>query len=129
MRPNANTSLPLINIPPLHILLQERLVLAILYYEMSGDQWYDNTNWLTPTHHRRWYGVGYTNYVDELDLNSSNLISSIPAQISILTSLTYLSFSNKKSVPAAMIVIRPTIPRTVYLLSLRLLRLLLGLLL
>lgn len=75
---------------------RERLVLAILYYEMSGDQWYDNTNWLTPSHHRLWYGVGYTNYVDELDLNSSNLISSIPAQISILTSLTYLSFSNKK---------------------------------
>ena len=63
---------------------------------MSGDQWYDNTNWLTPSHHRLWYGVGYTNYVDELDLNSSNLISSFPAQISILTSLTYLSFSNKK---------------------------------
>ena len=66
---------------------------------MSGDQWYDNTNWLTPSHHRLWYGVGYTNYVDELDLDSNNLIGSIPAQISILTSLTYLSFSNKKKLP------------------------------
>ena len=39
------------------LFLQERLVLATLYYATGGPEWKEKDNWLSATHHDDWFGV------------------------------------------------------------------------
>ncbi len=70
----------------------DRDVLANIYESMSGDQWHDNSNWLTDAPLREWHGIradGQGRGVG-LDLAFNGLAGPIPADIAALEELTDL---------------------------------------
>ena len=91
-------------------------VLAMLYNTTDGENWDDNSNWLSDRPMREWYGVetddeghvtvldlhwnwlsgtiphelGGLSNLEELDLESNHLTGAIPRELSSLTNLTSL---------------------------------------
>ena len=58
----------------------EYLALVALYNATDGDNWTDNTNWLTDTTVNNWYGVTTAGgKVTQVDLNTNNLNGSLAA--------------------------------------------------
>ncbi|MCY3677602.1 MAG: Ig-like domain-containing protein [Gemmatimonadetes bacterium] len=73
----------------------DRAALAALYHATGGDQWKDNTNWLTDEPLEEWHGVRVrSGRVDELELRNNDLNGQIPAAIGLLESLFILDLSN-----------------------------------
>ncbi len=74
----------------------DRAALEALYHATSGDDWTDNTNWLSDAPIGEWYGVRATTNgrVDNLSLDSNNLTGHIPAAIGLLDTLFILDLSN-----------------------------------
>ncbi len=73
---------------------QDSLALVALYNSTDGDNWTDNTNWLSGLVDT-WYGIHIEgNRVDQVDLADNNLIGSIPKEIGLLTALYYLNLSD-----------------------------------
>ena len=69
----------------------DRAALEFLYHATGGDDWKDNTNWLSDEPLEEWYGVGAGNgRVDNLDLGENNLDGHIPAAIGLLDDLFIL---------------------------------------
>ncbi len=70
---------------------QDSLALVALYNATGGDNWDNNTNWLTGNV-AEWYGilVNGDGRVTEINLSSNQLTGSIPVEIGDLTSLTKL---------------------------------------
>jgi hypothetical protein len=79
-----------------------RFVLASIYYSMGGDDWSDNSNWLSPTkNHCDWYGVeccpellastscSYTDFYKlvQIDLFRNNLAGPLPISVGLLSDL------------------------------------------
>ena len=74
--------------------LTERQVLEILYDELDGANWTDNTNWLTDAPLEQWYGVSTADSdgrVDTLRLVDNQLTGEVPPELGILSDLEYLS--------------------------------------
>ncbi len=73
-------------------LAKERQALVDLYNSTGGDNWTDNTNWLSDKPVGEWYGVSTNKqgYVIELNIVSNNLIGSLPESIGDLTYLNLL---------------------------------------
>ena len=73
--------------------LTERQVLEILYDELGGDGWRNNTNWMTDAPLDEWHGVGTDSdgRVDSLRLAENWLSGEIPTELGILSNLEYLS--------------------------------------
>jgi len=70
---------------------QDSLALIALYNSTDGDNWTDNTNWLSDTAVVYWYGVTVNSgYVTNLNLSNNNLKGTIPAEIGDLTNLEIL---------------------------------------
>ena len=67
----------------------DRVALEAIYREMGGDDWTDNTNWLSDEPLGEWYGVDTTRNgrVRYLELQDNNLTGRIPAEIGLLDSL------------------------------------------
>ena len=67
----------------------DRVALEALYRAMGGDDWTDNTNWLSDKPLGEWYGVDtFANgRVRYLELQDNNLTGEIPAAIGLLDSL------------------------------------------
>ena len=75
---------------------QDRAVLIVLYEATDGDNWYDNTNWLSSTYPlAQWYGVDTDDEgrVTSLDLNWNGLTGTIPEALGQLHNLQYLNLS------------------------------------
>ena len=73
----------------------DRAALEILYRATGGDDWNDNTNWLSDEPLEEWYGVGIRNgRVDDLRLRDNNLTGHIPAAIGLLDDLFILDLAN-----------------------------------
>lgn len=72
----------------------DRAALEALYRATGGDDWNDNTNWLTDEPLEAWYGVGVSNgRVNDLSLRNNNLDGWIPTAIGLLDDLFILDLS------------------------------------
>jgi len=76
----------------------DSLVLIDLYNSTNGQNWNNNSNWLTSAPINTWYGVSTDNNdrVSDLDLNNNNLIGSIPSSVVNLSNLSLLVLYNNK---------------------------------
>ena len=70
----------------------QRYVLATLYYSSNGDNWKENTGWLTDLNEcTNWFKNGDGRFcsssgaVSELDLNNNKMIGTIPEEIALLS--------------------------------------------
>ena len=73
--------------------LTDREILEVFYEATGGDDWTDNTNWLSGEDLAEWYGVdtdGDGRVTRLEDLNDNGLTGSIPAEIGGLSQLEYL---------------------------------------
>ena len=72
----------------------DRRALELLYDELDGGNWIDNTNWLTDAPLEEWYGVstGADARVDTLDLDFNRLTGEIPTELGSLSDLEVLDF-------------------------------------
>ena len=77
--------------------LTDREILEILYEATGGDEWADNTNWLSDADLSEWHGVGASHgRVDYLSLRNNNLVGTIPPELGGLDALFILSLSSNK---------------------------------
>ena len=76
-------------------------MLVEFYNATNGDNWKDNTNWLSDKPLAEWYGIETTNWrVTEVDLHDNNLSGPIPASLGNLTQLIDLRlYDNQLSGP------------------------------
>ena len=74
-------------------LLDDRSALAALYNATDGDNWFNNTNWLTDAPLDEWHGViiDLDGRVSELNLNHNLLTGELPPELSNLINLKTLN--------------------------------------
>ena len=85
----------------------DKAALVALYNATDGDNWTNNTNWLSDWALGEWHGVTTNDdgQVTRLDLDENQLSGSIPAELGNLTNLQYLSLVVNQlsgSIPAAL---------------------------
>ena len=69
----------------------DRAVLELLYHAWGGDDWHDNTNWLTDAPLEDWFGVSERKgRVRTLQLRDNNLRGEILPEIGLLSQLLVL---------------------------------------
>ncbi len=74
----------------------DSLILVALYQATSGNEWNNQSNWLSDQPLSSWYGVTLdrSGRVEALELKSNNLRGELPATLSQLDSLKKLNLSN-----------------------------------
>ena len=74
------------------IVAEQMSVLTALYDGTDGDNWYDNTNWLSDAPLGEWYGVATDSdgYITRLMLYENDLSGGIPAELGNLANLQSL---------------------------------------
>ena len=69
----------------------DRAVLEVFYKATGGDNWKDNTNWLSEKSLTAWHGVNTTaGRVKSIELQDNNLIGYLPSELGQLTKLERL---------------------------------------
>jgi Leucine-rich repeat (LRR) protein len=71
-------------------ILVNKFFLGIFYYSTSGDaEWYNREGWLSDQSACTWFGVSCNSNaaVTRIDLDSNNLVGTLPAELGYLTSL------------------------------------------
>ena len=87
---------------------REKAALIALYNSTNGDNWTDNTGWLTERDHCEWNGVfceGADGFVTALVLVDNRLTGSMPAELGNLASLRELYLNRNQltgSIPAEL---------------------------
>ena len=77
--------------------LTDREILEIFYEATGGDDWTDNTNWLTDADLSEWHGVrAYRGRVESLFLRDRNLVGTIPPELGGLDELFGLTIGTNK---------------------------------
>ncbi len=73
----------------------DRVALESLYRAMGGNDWTNNTNWLSDQPLAEWHGVDVhqSGRIKYLELNDNNLTGQIPADIGLLDSLFSFNLS------------------------------------
>ena len=74
----------------------QRYVLALMYYNANGEEWYDDSNWITKYHECSWYGISceYGSIITKINLGSNNLQRNILYEFGKLNGLRSIDFSN-----------------------------------
>jgi hypothetical protein len=90
--------------------LEQRYVIALLYYALGGEHWNNRTGYLTPANECLWYGIrctyGSSGNVTYIQLGTNSLVGSIPNETGLLQSLQDFNISANS--------INGTIPETLY---------------
>ena len=69
----------------------DSLALLCIYFDTNGDNWNDNTNWLTPAPVSTWHGITVNgNRVTKIELSNNNLTGAMPQDLNNLTALNEL---------------------------------------
>lgn len=70
--------------------------LSTLYAQLEGENWKQNTNWLSGSPcTTSWYGISCSgSYVVELELGTNDLSGSLPSEIGLLTGVTSIDISD-----------------------------------
>ena len=70
----------------------DRTALGALFYATDGQNWINNTHWMSNKPLGQWYGVTTTSdgRVSRVELGENQLIGNIPLELGNLTELTYL---------------------------------------
>ena len=91
----------------------ERDVLVALYHSTGGQDWIDNTNWLSETTLQEWHGVSIdtASRVEHLNLEGNNLSGVIPDELGQISELKSLKLAGNPSLTG-------TLPNTLTNLSL-----------
>ena len=77
--------------------LTDREILETFYEATGGDDWVDNTNWLSDEDLSEWHGVSaYQGRVEYLRLRENNLVGTIPPELGGLEELFILSLSTNR---------------------------------
>jgi len=86
---------------PFEVVVQGRAldsaVLVMMYDVLQGENWINQTNWLSEsTTIDQWYGIGLNEEgrVDSINLSASGLLGSLPPDIGQLEGLRYLNLSS-----------------------------------
>ena len=76
----------------------DRAILVALYHATNGDNWTNNTNWLTDAPLHKWYGVDTDNgwNVHELSLTDNRLTGRLPPELGDLHFVKGLYFDNNQ---------------------------------
>ena len=75
----------------------ERGALVALYNATDGENWTNNTNWLSNNDISTWHGVSVSDgKVTGLDLNQNNLTGMIPTELGNLTNLENLNLTGNQ---------------------------------
>ena len=76
----------------------DRSVLVALYHATNGDDWNNNSNWLTDAPLYKWHGVDTDNRwnVHELSLNDNQLTGQLPPEMGELYNVKGLYFDNNQ---------------------------------
>ncbi|GKY92090.1 hypothetical protein MPSEU_000180400 [Mayamaea pseudoterrestris] len=68
-----------------------RFALSTFYYATGGDDWYNNSGWLTELSECDWYTENKSNCIESdvtyLQLGNNNLVGSLPEEIGLLSTL------------------------------------------
>ena len=77
--------------------LTDREILEIFYEATGGDDWTDNTNWLSDEDLSEWHGVrAYQGRVENIFLRGNNLVGTIPPELGGLGELFSLTLDENK---------------------------------
>ena len=76
----------------------DRASLTAFYNATDGDNWFNNTNWLTDSLLNEWHGVSTNNegHVVSLDLRSNSLSGAVPPEIGGLINLSHLHLGSNQ---------------------------------
>ena len=76
---------------------QDSLALIALYNSTNGDNWTNNSNWLSDEPLGEWYGLTVSNgHLTHINLEENNLSGEIPTEIGNLTALTWLNLGGNQ---------------------------------
>ena len=76
----------------------DRVALTALYESTDGDNWFNNTNWLTAAPISEWHGVSTNSEgrVVTLDLSGNSLSGAFPPEVGELINLRYLGIGSNQ---------------------------------
>ncbi len=83
----------------------EKEALIALYNSTDGDNWTNNSGWLTDPDPCNWYGVFCSDgHIVTIDLDENNLVGPIPSEIGDLSVVSFLYFGDNAitSLPAGI---------------------------
>ena len=78
---------------------KERFILATYYYNNDGDNWENNSGWLTAAAHcTNWFGIKCdgNGMVEKIQHNENNVDGTIPSEFGALDSLSVIKLYNNK---------------------------------
>jgi Leucine-rich repeat (LRR) protein len=79
------------------VIQADSLALVALYDSTNGENWIDNTNWLSVQPVSTWFGISVANdRVSEINLSLNNLVGTIPPMLATLTGLTSLDLEQNE---------------------------------
>ena len=86
-----------VQISAAQVLEQDSLALVAIYNSTNGDEWTDNTNWLSDSSVSTWNGISVSiadDRVTQIKLIDNNVTGTLPPEIGDLTAMSLLNLSN-----------------------------------